>query len=146
MNDEFTRRAFLGVGVATIAVAGISGRSAAARDRKPIPFIDMHTHLGAFYHDRELTAELLVKFMDVHGVEKACVLPLVSPESAPIMQPVTNAIAAYQEFPDRIIPFCCVDPRCVTPPGKRTGHVAGVAGIVDILKHYQDAGCRGLGE
>ncbi|MFO1091764.1 MAG: amidohydrolase family protein [Planctomycetaceae bacterium] len=145
-TKRVSRRAFLGAGAAAIASAGLSGQGARAAERKRIAYIDMHTHLGAFYHGRELTAELLVKFMDVHGVEKACVLPLVSPESAPIMQPVTNAIAAYQEFPDRIVPFCCVDPRCVTPPGKRAGHVVGVAGIVEILKRYQDAGCRGLGE
>jgi len=144
-QHETTRRSFLASN-AIIAASTLTRSGLRSAERRPIPFIDMHTHLGAFYHDRELTPELLVKFMDMHGVEKACVLPLVSPESAPIMQPVTNAIAAYQEFPDRIIPFCCVDPRCVTPPGKRTGHVAGVAGIIDILKHYQDAGCRGLGE
>lgn len=111
-----------------------------------IKYIDIHTHLGAFYFGQELTAELLIKFMDEHDVEKSCVLPLVSPESAPVAQPVTNALDAFKKFPDRIIPFCVVDPRAVTPPGQRTGHVAGVKGIVDILKRYQDAGCRGLGE
>jgi predicted TIM-barrel fold metal-dependent hydrolase len=93
-----------------------------------------------------LTAELLVQFMDHHGVEKACVLPLISPESAPIVQPVTTALAAYRQFPDRIIPFCSLDPRAVTEPGKRSGHVAGVRGLIEILKRYQDVGCRGLGE
>jgi len=142
MNERLSRRAFLASSAATAFAAG----SSRAAGEHRIPFIDIHTHLGAFYHDRELTAELLVRFMDVHGVEKACVLPLVSPESAPIMQPVTTAIAAHQEFPDRLIPFCCVDPRCLTPPGQRSGHVAGLPGLIDILKRYQDAGCRGLGE
>jgi predicted TIM-barrel fold metal-dependent hydrolase len=144
MNVRLSRRRFLtSTAAAATALAATQSRAVASNR---IPFIDIHTHLGAFYHDRELTAELLVRFMDVHGVEKACVLPLVSPESAPIMQPVTTAIAAHQEFPDRLIPFCGVDPRCLTPPGRRTGHVAGVPGLIDILKRYQDAGCRGLGE
>lgn len=141
-----SRRSFLITG--GTALAALAGSPCVSRTapRERIAFIDIHTHLGAFYHGRELTAELLVRFMDVHGVEKACVLPLISPEAAPIPQPVTTAIAAFHEFPDRIIPFCCVDPRCLTPPGKRTGHVAGIAGLIEILKRYQDAGCRGLGE
>ena len=114
--------------------------------KRRFQYIDIHTHLGAFYHGRNLTAELLVRFMDQHPVEKACVLPLVSPESAPVPQPVSTALEAYKDFPERLIPFCVVDPRAVTAPGQRTGHVAGVKGIVDILKRYQDAGCRGLGE
>lgn len=139
-----TRREFLsslaGAGLASVSSIGLAETPAKIR------YIDIHTHLGAFYFGQELTAELLVKFMDQHDVEKACVLPLVSPESAPVAQPVTNALDAYKKFPDRIIPFCVVDPRAVTAPGQRTGHVAGVKGIVDILKRYQDAGCRGLGE
>lgn len=78
--------------------------------------------------------------MDQHDVEKACVLPLISPESAPITQPVTTAIAAYRLFPERLIPFASLDPRAVTEPGKRTGHVGGVKGMIEILKRYQDAG------
>jgi predicted TIM-barrel fold metal-dependent hydrolase len=143
-----TRRSFL---ASTLAAAVASSnvivpvRTASACHRRG-PYIDIHTHLGAFYHGKNLTAELLVRFMDQHQIEKSCVLPLVSPESAPVAQPVTTALKAYEDFPERIIPFCVVDPRAVTAPGQRTGHVAGVKGIVDILKRYQDAGCRGMGE
>jgi len=142
-SQEISRRDFL----AAAALAAISSnhRATAQQSTKP-KYIDIHTHLGAFYSDRLLTAELLVRFMDQYDIEKACVLPLISPESAPIVQPVTTAIAAYREFPERIIPFASLDPRAVTEPGKRTGHVAGVKGMVDILKRYQDTGCRGLGE
>lgn len=117
-----------------------------AAQKKKIRAIDIHTHLGAFYHGQELTAELLVHFMDQHDIEWACVLPLISPEAAPVAQPVTTAIAAAKEFPDRLISFCAVDPRAVTAPGQRSGHVAGVKGVIDILKRYQDVGCKGLGE
>ncbi|MDB5336676.1 MAG: putative TIM-barrel fold metal-dependent hydrolase [Planctomycetaceae bacterium] len=143
-----TRRSFLLSAAAGAAAWQSSHRwvRAAEPAAGKIKYIDIHTHLGAFYHGQELTAELLVKFMDEHDIEKSCVLPLVSPESAPVPQPVSNALAAYKAYPDRIIPFCVVDPRAVTPPGQRTGHVAGVKGLVDILKRYQDAGCRGLGE
>lgn len=142
------RRAFLAASAAAAAawaVPELRGDDGGP-GRERIRYIDMHTHLGSFHHGYELTADLLVRFMDVHGVERACVLPLISPEAAPIPQPVSTALDAYREFPDRIIPFCAVDPRAVTPPGRRDGHVRGVQGLVDILKRYQDAGCRGLGE
>jgi uncharacterized protein len=139
-----TRRHFLGASLAAASV-GLP-RFAAAKAPRKIKYIDIHTHLGSFYFGRELNADLLVRFMDAHDVEKACVLPLISPESAPVAQPVTTALAAFRQYPERIIPFCAVDPRAVTEPGKRAGHVVGVKGIIDILKRYQDAGCRGLGE
>ena len=142
------RRHFLSAGLASSAacIFNTSHLVAADKPARKIKYIDIHTHLGAFYFGQELTAELLVRFMDQHDVEKACVLPLISPESAPITQPVTTAIAAYRLFPERLIPFASLDPRAVTEPGKRPGHVGGVKGMIDILKRYQDAGCRGLGE
>src|SRR4029079_7073713 len=48
--------------------------------------------------------------------------------------------------PVRRIQFCALDPRAATEPGQRTGHVDGVKGMIDILRRYQEAGCRGLGE
>lgn len=140
----WNRRSFL----ATLSAASLSAVAANSQEpaHRKYKYIDIHTHLGAFHPGQDLTAELLVRFMDLHGVERSCVLPLISPESAPITQPVTTALAAYNQFPDRIIPFCAVDPRAVTEPGKRAGHVVGVQGLIDILKRYQEAGCRGLGE
>ena len=148
MQLQTHRRQFLSAAVTSSVACLLNSHRVTATERTPrkIKYIDIHTHLGAFYFGQELTAELLVRFMDRHDVEKACVLPLISPESAPITQPVTTAIAAYRQFPERIIPFASLDPRAVTEPGKRTGHVGGVKGMIDILKRYQDAGCRGLGE
>lgn len=147
---QTARRSFLRATAATSmtawTAANFGGSLATAAPSPATRYIDIHTHLGAFYFGQELTADLLVRFMDEHGVEKACVLPLISPESAPVAQPVTTAIAAYQQHPERLIPFCSVDPRAVTEPGQRPGHVVGVKGIIEILKRYQDAGCRGLGE
>lgn len=142
---KLSRRQFVRISGAALAATALVPRPALAAPGKP-KYIDIHTHLGAFYHGRELTAELLVRFMDEHGVERACVLPLISPESAPIPQPVSTALAAYQAFPDRIIPFCALDPRAATEPGRRAGHVDGVKGLIEILTRYREAGCRGLGE
>lgn len=145
-NDvALSRRSFLTASAGAALACARSTWAAPGGTAKP-KYIDIHTHLGAFYPGKDWTAEMLVRFMDEHDVEKSCVLPLISPESAPITQPVTTALAAFKQFPDRIIPFAALDPRAVTEPGKRSGHVVGVKGLADILKRYQDAGCRGLGE
>src|SRR5262245_44584209 len=102
--------------------------------RRTGKYIDIHTHLGTFYWGKPLTADELVRMMDQPGVEMACVLPLVSPESSPYPQTTEAAIAAHRQFPDRLSPFCCVDPRSSTMPPARPGHVVGTKGIVEILR------------
>ncbi len=142
-----TRRQFVTAGVAASTTIGVARSTrGGSRPAQKHAYIDIHTHLGTFVYGKELTADELVRMMDQHGVERACVLPLVSPESSPYPQTSEAAIAAHKRFPDRLVPFCCVDPRCSTMPPLRPGHVVGTRGIIDILKRYQDAGCRGLGE
>lgn len=143
-----TRRRFVACTLATSSatLARATPVHGADRPARRVPYIDMHTHLGTFYWGKPLLADELVRMMDRHGVERACVLPLVSPESSPYPQTTEAAIAAYRQFPDRLIPFCCVDPRCSTMPPTRSGHVVGTRGIIEILQRYKDAGCRGLGE
>ena len=63
--------------------------------------------------------------MDEHDVERAVILPLVSPEAAPGLQPMQTteaALEAAKEHPDRLIAFCCLDPRVTTtnPPARGT--------------------------
>jgi predicted TIM-barrel fold metal-dependent hydrolase len=140
----FSRRAFL---ASSVAAAGLAGwRPAQGAGASKYKYIDDHVHLGTFVWGKELTAESLLKLMDQNGVEKACILPLVSPESGPYPQTTEAALAAYRAHPDRFVPFCCIDPRCLTEPPLRTGHVGGYAGLRGMLKRYQDLGCRGLGE
>jgi predicted TIM-barrel fold metal-dependent hydrolase len=142
-RSRLSRRAFL-----TAAAAGPLGASAFGADqpRRKYRYIDIHTHVGTFYHGKELTADGLIRLMDRDGIEKAVILPLVSPESSPYPQTSESALAAARKHPDRLIPFCCVDPRCTTGRPERFGHVEGLKGLKAILKRYQDAGARGLGE
>jgi hypothetical protein len=79
--------------------------------RRKYKFIDIHTHLGTFYWGRELSPDGLVRLMDQHDIERAVVLPLVSPESAPYPQTTEAALAAQKTHPDRLIAFCADDPR-----------------------------------
>lgn len=115
-------------------------------------YIDIHTHL---YFRQPVGVKGLLNWMDAQNVERAVIQPLVSPESAPTLHPMqTNdaALEAAQAHPDRLIAFCCLDPRATIDPSapktnpQRQGHVAGVKGLTDILKRYKDAGARGLGE
>ena len=144
----FSRRSFvssaLSAGTASLGLCTPS--HSFETNRRKIKYIDIHTHLGTFYHGRELTPDELVRFMDARDVERAVILPLVSPEASPYPQTSESAIAAHRLHPGRLIPFCCVDPRCLSVPPKRQGHVGGVKGLIQIFKRYQDAGCRGLGE
>src|SRR5947199_6429761 len=64
------RRDFLVSSSAALSLAGLPQTIASEAPLPKIKYIDIHTHLGAFYHGRELTAELLVKFMDEHDVER----------------------------------------------------------------------------
>jgi uncharacterized protein len=105
----------------------------------PPRFIDMHTHIGTYTNgNKELTAKQLVEWMDQHNIGKAVVLPLVSPESTTYLQLPDAAIKASQEFPDRLIPFCSIDPRAIIR--------GGVDGLVGILRRYVDQGAKGFGE
>jgi predicted TIM-barrel fold metal-dependent hydrolase len=141
-----SRRRFLSAAATT--VAGLAAAEAAAEKalEPKYKYIDIHTHIGTFYWGKELTPGDLVRMMDQHHIERAVVLPLVSPESSPYPQTSEAALAAYKAHPDRLIPFCAVDPRCSTTNPNRYGHVEGVRGIKEILKRYVDQGARGVGE
>jgi predicted TIM-barrel fold metal-dependent hydrolase len=144
MTRSLSRRQF----VSSVLASGVVGLAAGA-EKKPArkyKYIDVHTHLGTFYWGKELTVDGLLKLMDKHSIGKAVVLPLVSPESAPYPQTTEAALKAYKAHPDRIIPFCAVDPRVTTNRPERYGHVEGVRGLTEILKRYKDLGARGMGE
>jgi predicted TIM-barrel fold metal-dependent hydrolase len=113
--------------------------------KRKFKYIDIHTHVGTFYPGRELTAEGLIQFMDAHGVEKAVILPLISPEACLFPQTTEAALAAARKYPDRLIAFCAVDPRANSGNAKRFGRIDG-PGLVSLLQGYKDKGARGFGE
>lgn len=122
----------------TLASSSLSRLAAATTPRAP-QFIDMHTHIGTYTNGNvELTAAQLVAWMDQHNIEKSVVLPLVSPESTTYLQLPDAAIQAANEYPERLIPFCSIDPRAIIR--------GGVEGLVGILQQYVDQGAKGFGE
>jgi predicted TIM-barrel fold metal-dependent hydrolase len=135
------RRGFVGACLAGTTLR--ASRTFAADDKKGSyaagKFVDIHTHLGQTWNStKELTAANLLKWMDGHEIAQAVVLPLVSPESSSYLLTTDFVLTQTQPHRDRLIPFCCIDPR--------TSYSGGAKGLADILKRYVDAGARGFGE
>jgi len=103
-------------------------------------FIDIHAHSYRRHPPilvRFPTPEQLLARYDALGIEKGALLPIVSPE---IYLPQANEeiLGIVEQYPDRFIPFCNVDPRALTN--------SPTAPLGDVLRYYRDQGCRGLGE
>ena len=114
--------------------------TALARGPQPTPrYIDVHTHLGQTWnHTKELTAGGLLEWMDANGVERAVVMPVVSPEAATFISTSDAVLEKTKPHRDRLIPFCCIDPR--------TSYTGGRHGLKHILNSYAERGAKGFGE
>ena len=106
-------------------------------------FIDIHVHTrslpGPSRSGKQpyATPAQLIQRYDAVEIERAVVLPGVSPECA--HQPQSNEeVLAIARENDRFIPFCNVDPRAVAN--------SPTADLGPILRHYKDQGAKGLGE
>jgi len=103
--------------------------------------IDVHTHIGRLNPDRRqmLDANDLVNKMDVWGVDKSCVHCLSEhPEAHYLEADTEDVIAACSKYPDRLIPFCLIDPRF--------GLNSPEMDFSYRLEEYVARGCKGMGE
>ncbi len=82
--------------------------------------------------------EELIAKMDSEGISKAVLLSGVSPECKYTIVTPEEVMSICSLFPDRLIPFCNVDPRFLTNSVK--------ADFRPLLLAYKEAGCRGVGE
>ncbi len=110
--------------------------------------IDIHTHItpdGFAKYIRRLgrqpfSAATLVRRMDMEGIDRSVVLPLANPENDDLFGVVNNreCLTACRKHPDRLIPFCNIDPRAMlnTPE----------ADLSQIMRIYKELGCAGIGE
>ncbi len=102
-------------------------------------FIDIHTH--CYRHRppciRFSTPEQLIRRYDKMKVDVAVILPIVNPEIY-LPQSVDEVIEICHTYPDRFVPYCNVDPRCLT----NSPH----AKLEKVLQWYKDLGCKGVGE
>ena len=102
--------------------------------------IDIHSH--CFRHPypfvtRFCNPEELVKRNAELGIDKAVLLPVVSPEIY-LPQSVDEILDICREHPDKFIPYCNVDPRAITNSER--------APLVKVLEYYKNKGCKGVGE
>jgi len=103
-------------------------------------FIDIHAHAYRVpvpgFNDFCSPEQLIARY-DELGIEKGVILPIVSPE---IYFPQSNEdiLEMARHYPDRLIPFCNIDPRAMTNSPD--------APLDKILAHYKAQGCKGLGE
>lgn len=146
---DLLKRAAAGALVAGVA-SGLpfSGRVEVLADDKPAEgqkeypagrYVDIHTHLGRTWNTTDiLRAKDLLKWMDENDISQAVVLPLVSPESSSYLLTPDFVLEETKDHRDRLIPFCCIDPR--------TSFQGGKQGLTDMLKDYIDRGCKGFGE
>jgi len=100
--------------------------------------IDIHTHIGKLVFKKGLKPYQLLKFMDRNGIEKAVVLPIENPEESYYYVTTDEVLKAYKKHPDRLIPFCNVDPR--------RGNSDTSTDFYRIIKEYKERGCKGFGE
>ncbi|HRU06782.1 MAG TPA: amidohydrolase family protein [Candidatus Brocadiia bacterium] len=107
--------------------------------------IDCHEHIinkRGFLNPKGETVVLpeeMVAIMDAKGIDKACVLPLSSPETYHFVQSNEEVFEACDRFPDRFVRFCSLDPRMTDNSPEHD--------FVPVLEYYRDKqGCRGMGE
>jgi len=102
--------------------------------------IDIHTHayrvkmpfVAPFCTLEELLAE-----QEKLGIDMSCVLPVVNPEIY-IPQNTEDIIDMARAYPDRIIPFCNIDPRALSN--------SPMAKLEKLMEFYKEKGCKGIGE
>jgi len=102
-------------------------------------FIDIHAHAyrikpAAFNFCT--TKELLDEF-DKLKIDMGVVLPIVNPEIY-LPQAVEDVIEMSEQYPDRIIPYCNVDPRAIANSPQ--------ADLGSVIRKYKEKGCKGIGE
>lgn len=110
--------------------------------------IDVHTHLineeqkrfKKLFNIGKFGVNELLKAMDKEGIDKSVVLPLENPENMYIFATAGNfeVIKACRKHPDRLIPFCSIDPRNFLNNPK--------ADLSEFIKIYKEEGCAGIGE
>ena len=106
--------------------------------------IDIHVHTIAEpgilrpRGDTLATPEELFSMYDQLGVEKAVLLPIISPEGGYDTNTNREIMGIAARYPDRFYWFCNIDPR--------QGNNDTTTDFAAMLAYYRSCGARGLGE
>ena len=107
--------------------------------------IDIHAHAVAFpqyapvYYSngaRFPGGADMIELYDKLNIERGVLLPIISPEHQTTIMTSEACCAIAEQFPDRFVWFCNVDPRMGT----------AYAHLRYLLEHYKSCGARGFGE
>jgi predicted TIM-barrel fold metal-dependent hydrolase len=154
-ENNRTRRSFLKsagllIGSFTIAGAGQRSSFALAKNISPVKeelntaqldFFDIHLHGSLVRHPavKGFTSPSgLIEIMNNSSTARAVVLPIVSPECMSTIVTPEEVLQVCSIDPDRLIPFCNLDPRFI-------GNSPD-ANLMPLLSAYKELGCKGLGE
>jgi predicted TIM-barrel fold metal-dependent hydrolase len=102
--------------------------------------IDIHGHIGRILPDRRefIDATNLIAKMDAWGIDVTFILPLSeTPEGAYLECNTEDVLAACARHPDRLLPFCLIEPRYGNRPDMDFSH---------LFEEYAARGCKGIGE
>jgi predicted TIM-barrel fold metal-dependent hydrolase len=119
-------------------------REAFEADLSDATLVDGHFHVrpnpdGARGYDERIAAvEETIGWMDEHGVDRIVTQPLESPEGSTDYVPTWWSLEVAERYPERIVAFCCVDPRFNT--------WEGYDWFADRIDEFVDRGARGFGE
>ena len=109
--------------------------------------IDIHAHATRHPHlipshpvtNQPLVgAEGLIEMYDKLNIEKGVLLPLVTPEAQWSLSTSEDCKVIADEYPDRFVWFCSIDPRMGTNTDS--------ADLARIAEHYKKLGAKGMGE
>lgn len=105
-------------------------------------FIDIHAHVYRVKTKIPGTVEFcdpgeLLKRYDELKIDCGVLLPIVNPEVY-LPQAVEDILEICQAHPDRFVPYCNIDPRCISN--------APNAPLDQVLHYYKEQGCKGVGE
>lgn len=106
--------------------------------------IDIHTHatetvgLSRQNGTRFPTPDEHIAMLDEAGIDKAVLLSTMNPEVRYSYVTPDEVMRIHRRYPDRIIPFCSLDPRFLTNSPE--------ADFRPMLHHLREAGFVGVGE
>lgn len=106
--------------------------------------IDIHTHtsdtegLTRTNGTRYPTPEEYIAMLDAARIDRAVVLSTMSPAVRYSYVTPQEVLRIHRRFPDRIIPFCSLDPRFLTNSPD--------ADFRPMLTYFKEVGFRGVGE
>ncbi len=108
-------------------------------------FIDIHIHIAQISdigwregEDGPASPEQFIEMYDEVGIDMGVMLPLTIPECNALTQSNEDILMIAEQYPDRFIPFCNIDPRL--------SNNSPDFDFAWVMEHYKEKGCRGIGE